>query len=177
MIDNLLRYSLRFFLVMLMQVLVLNNLQFSGFINPYFYIWFILILPFNTPGWVLLVTAFFLGLGIDAFPQGLAGNGSTLGTHAAATVAIAFLRPTVLRWINPREEYRQETLPDARSYGLIWFAGYVLIMAGIHHFILFFLEDLSLRDLFRTLWRVLLSSLFSFILILIWEGTRIRLTK
>ncbi|MDD2571176.1 MAG: hypothetical protein PHN30_07115 [Bacteroidales bacterium] len=177
MINSLLQYALRFVLVLLVQVLVLNNLQLSGFINPYFYIWFILVLPFNTPGWVLLLSAFFLGLGIDIFPQGLAGNGATLGTHAAASVAIAFLRPTVLRWINPREEYRQDTLPDARSYGLSWFAGYVLIMAAIHHFILFFLEDLSLRDLFRTLWRVFLSSFFSFILIMIWELTRIRLKK
>ncbi|MDD2813051.1 MAG: hypothetical protein PHF53_06545 [Bacteroidales bacterium] len=177
MINSLLQYVLRFVLVLLVQVLVLNNLQLSGFINPYFYIWFILVLPFNTPGWVLLLSAFFLGLGIDIFPQGLAGNGATLGTHAAASVAIAFLRPTVLRWINPREEYRQDTLPDARSYGLSWFAGYVLIMAAIHHFILFFLEDLSLRDLFRTLWRVFLSSFFSFILIMIWELTRIRLKK
>ncbi len=177
MINSLFQYALRFVLVLLVQVLVLNNLQLSGFINPYFYIWFILVLPFNTPGWVLLLSAFFLGLGIDIFPQGLAGNGATLGTHAAASVAIAFLRPTVLRWINPREEYRQDTLPDARSYGLSWFAGYVLIMAAIHHFILFFLEDLSLRDLFRTLWRVFLSSFFSFILIMIWELTRIRLKK
>ena len=177
MINSLLQYVLRFVLVLLVQVLVLNNLQLSGFINPYFYIWFILVLPFNTQVWVLLLSAFFLGLGIDIFPLGLAGNGATLGTHAAASVAIAFLRPTVLRWINPREEYRQDTLPDARSYGLSWFAGYVLIMAAIHHFILFFLEDLSLRDLFRTLWRVFLSSFFSFILIMIWELTRIRLKK
>jgi len=177
MIDQLNRYVLRFFLVILFQVLVLNNVQLSGYINPYFYIWYILVLPFDTPGWVLLLTAFFLGLGVDAFPQGIAGNGSTLGTHTAATVLIAFLRPAILRRINPREEYAPGTFPDSKNYGILWFLSYALIMIGIHHFVLFFLEDLSLRDFLRTLLRVILSGCFTLVIMLIWEGVRFRVSR
>jgi hypothetical protein len=176
MIDVLNRYVFRLILVVLFQVLVLNNLQVSGYINPYFYIWYILVLPFETPGWALLLSAFFLGLGIDVFPQGLSGNGATLGTHAASTLLIAFMRPTVLRWINPRDEYEKGTYPDSNNYGLLWFAGYTLIMAGIHHFFLFFLEDLSLRDILRTLLRILTSGLTTTFMILVWEGLRFRIT-
>jgi hypothetical protein len=177
MIDQLNRYVFRFILVVLFQVLVLNNIQFSGYINPYFYIWYIMVLPFETPGWLVLVSAFFLGLGIDAFPQGISGNGSTLGTHTAATVLIAFMRPTVLRWINPRDEYDAGTYPDSGSYGIVWFTAYALIMIGIHHFSLFFLEDLSFHDFFRTILRVILSGLFSLVIMLIWEGIRFRIRR
>lgn len=177
MIDWLNRYIFRFLLVIFFQVMVLNNVQFSGYINPYFYIWYILVLPFDTPGWILLGSAFLLGLGIDVFPQGLAGNGSSLGTHAASAVLIAYMRPTVLRWINPRDEYEQGTYPDSKNYGIIWFVTYALIMIGIHHFVLFFLEDLSLRDILRTLLRVILSGVFSLLLILLWEGIRFRVSR
>ena len=177
MIDQLNRYVFRFFLVVFFQVLILNNIQFSGYINPYFYIWYILVLPFDTPGWALLLTAFFLGLGIDVFPQGLSGNGSTLGTHTAATLLIAFMRPTVLRWINPRDEYEPGTFPDSKNYGILWFLSYALIMIGIHHFVLFFLEDLSFVDFLRTLIRVILSGIFTLIIILLWEGIRFRISR
>lgn len=175
MIEKLNRYVFRFILVILFQVLVLNNLQVSGYLNPYIYIWYILVLPFETPGWALLLAAFLLGLGIDVFPQGISGNGASLGTHAAASVLIAFMRPTVLRWINPRDEYEKGTFPDSYHYGLLWFAGYTLIMTGIHHFFLFFLEDLSFRDILRTLLRIVVSGLLTAFLILIWEGLRFRI--
>jgi hypothetical protein len=177
MIDQLNRYVFRFLLVILFQVMVLNNVQFSGYINPYFYIWYILVLPFETPGWVLLVSSFLLGLGVDVFPQGLAGNGSSLGTHAAASVLIAFLRPGILRRLNPRDEYEPGTFPDSKNYGILWFVSYALIMIGIHHFVLFFLEDLSLRDILRTLLRIILSGVFTLILILLWEGIRFRVSR
>ena len=177
MIDLINRYVFRFFLVIFFQVLVLNNVQFNGYINPYFYLWYILVLPFETPGWMLLLIAFSLGLGVDVFPQGIAGNGSTLGTHTAATLLIAFMRPSVLRWINPRDEYEQGTYPDSKNYGFLWFLAYALIMIGIHHFVLFFLEDLSFRDFHRTLLRVVLSGFFTLVIILLWEGIRFRIPR
>ena len=45
------RNIIRFVFLVLLQVLILNNIQFSGYINPYFYIYFILLLPFDTPRW------------------------------------------------------------------------------------------------------------------------------
>lgn len=177
MINQLIRYLLRFLLVILFQVLILNNIQLSGYINPYFYIWYILVLPFETPGWLLLVTAFFLGLGIDVFPQGIAGNGSTIGTHAAATVLIAFMRQNVLRWTSRRDDYSPGNYPDSKSYGFLWFLSYAVIMVGIHHFALFFLEDLSITDLPLTLIRVILSGAFSLIIMLLWEGIRFRISR
>jgi hypothetical protein len=136
-----------------------------------------MVLPFDTPGWLLLLSAFFLGFGVDVFPQGIAGNGSTIGTHTAATLMIAFMRPTILRWINPRNDYEPGTFPDTKNYGILWFLAYAVIMIGIHHFMLFFLEDLSLRDFLRTILRVLMSGFFTLVIILLWEGIRFRMPR
>ena len=174
MINSVVRYFLYFIGLVLIQVLVLNNVQISGYINPYLYVLFILLLPFEIPGWLLLFLSFVMGLSIDIFPQGVAGSGNTLGIHTAATVLMAFIRPFVLSWINPRDEYESGTIPGARDYGINWYFLYSLILISIHHFTLFYLEDFSLRHFFHTFIRFIFSTLFTFLLVLIWEGFRYR---
>ena len=82
------QYFLAFVFLILFQVLVLNNLHLSIYLNPYAYILFILILPFETPGWLVLSLGFVLGLIMDAFCN-------TLGMHSVATVLLAFLRAVI----------------------------------------------------------------------------------
>ena len=56
-----------FIVLVLVQVLVLNNIHFMGYINPYIYILFILLLPVRFSRHFTLILAFVLGLIIDAF--------------------------------------------------------------------------------------------------------------
>ena len=79
---SLLQNIFSFIVLILLQVLVLNNVQFLGFLNPYIYILFILSLPVKFPRWITLILGFVLGLIIDVFSN-------TIGTHAFATVLIA----------------------------------------------------------------------------------------
>ena len=79
MIRIYIRNILRFFTVILLQVLLLDNVQLGGYLSPYFYVIFIILLPFESPKWLLLCLAFLLGLSVDLF------NG-TPGMHAAASV-------------------------------------------------------------------------------------------
>jgi len=174
MLNQITKYGLYFIGLVLFQVLILNNVQFSGFINPYVYVLFLLMLPFETPGWLMLLLAFFLGFSIDVFPQGISGPGPSLGIHSTACLVIGFMRPQVLRWINPRDDYEAGTLPTASDYGLAWYFIYCLIMVGIHHFIIFFLEAFSLQYFFSTILRIIFSLFFTLLLLLIWEGFRSR---
>ena len=98
MINLFLRNIGRFIFLVLFQVLVLDNIQLGGYLNPFMYVLFILLMPFETPGWVLLFSAFLLGGSIDLFEH-------TPGMHASAAVFMAFLRPAVLKLIAPREGY------------------------------------------------------------------------
>ena len=133
----------RFFIIILIQVLLLDNILLSGYLNPYFYILFILLLPFETPRWLLLVIGFLLGIIIDLFSN-------TLGMHTAATVFIAYLRPWALSIFAPRDGYEPESSPRIHFYGLRWFAGYALILTFLHHIVLFYIEVFQFQNFFST---------------------------
>lgn len=145
---------IRFILLIAAQVLIFNHINFSQFINPYVYILFIILLPFETPNGITLVSAFLLGIIIDMFTN-------TLGMHAAATVFIAFLRPYVLNYLSPRDGYEVGTTPRVIHYGLSWFVKYVVVLVIAHHLVLFYLEIFGFSNFFSTFFRVLASSLFS----------------
>lgn len=142
------------------------------YVTPYIYVAFILFLPFETPGWLLLLSAFVLGITMDVFPQGWVGQGGTLGMHAAAAVLTAFMRPVVLIWINPRDEYEPGSTPSASDYGFRWFFVYLVLLTTIHHSSLFFLEQMSLIRFAETLLRIFFSVGLTVFLVMIWEGFR-----
>jgi hypothetical protein len=160
MINRIPWYILSFLVLVLVQVLLLNNIQLSGYLNPYIYILFILSLPNDTPGWALLVLAFVLGFSVDIFSH-------TVGMHSSATVFMAFLRPAVLRSLEPRGGYEPETRPSIKDYGLGWYFRYAAILVFTHHLFLFYVEVFKFTDFFQTFTRVVLSSLFSLVLILL----------
>jgi len=165
MINSIIRYTIIFIILILLQVLVLNNIQFSGYINPYIYIMLILLLPVEISPWLLLVISFFTGLTVDFFV-------GTPGLHTSATVLSGFLRPYVLRLISPRDGYDPGAIPSMEIYGFRWFLFYTVIIVLIHHFALFYLEVFRFTDFLRTLLRVLLSALFSVTFILLAEYYR-----
>jgi rod shape-determining protein MreD len=165
MINSILRFGLIFILLILFQVLLFNNIQFSGYVNPYVYIMFILLLPVEIPGWLLLLLSFFTGMIIDFF------SGSP-GMHSFASVLAGFVRPYVLRIISPRDGYEPGSDPSMLTYGFRWFLIYAFLILLVHHTALFYLEVFRFADFFRTLLRVLLSSFFSLAFILLLEYYR-----
>jgi len=148
-----------FFSLVLVQVLIFNQVQFSGFFNPYVYLLFIILLPLSTPRYAVLILAFLLGLIIDIFSN-------SLGVHSAATVFAAYVRPLVIRIISNREDDRSD-YPGLNQNKLLWFINYVLIMVLLHHTVLFYLEVYTFANFLNTLYRVILSSLFSIIIIVL----------
>lgn len=160
MIKILTRNIVRFIILVLLQIFVFNNIQFSGYINPYFYILFIILLPFETPRWAILVLGFLLGISIDLCVQ-------TIGIHASACVMLAFARPHILNLIQPRDGYEAGKYPRIYYFGFKWFAKYTFILVFIHHSFLFYIETFTFNDFFLTLLRVILSSIFSATLIIL----------
>ncbi len=165
MINSILRFGLIFILLILLQVLLFNNIQFSGYVNPYIYLMFIMLLPVEIPAWLLLLLSFITGGIIDFF------SGSP-GMHSSATVLAGFVRPYVLRLISPRDGYEPNSDPSMIIYGFRWFLIYSAFIVLVHHTALFYLEVFRFTDFFRTLGRVLLSSVFSITFILLFEFYR-----
>jgi len=165
MINSVLRFGLIFIILVLLQVLLFNNIQFSGYVNPYIYILFILLLPVEIPAWLLLILSFGLGMIMDFYS-------GTPGMHSFSSVLAGFVRPFILRLISPRDGYEPGAQPSMLIYGFRWFMLYTIIMVLIHHTALFYMEVFRFDDFFRTFLRVLLSSLFTVVFILIIEYYR-----
>ena len=160
MIGIVINNVIRFIVLILLQVLVLNNVQLHGTINPQFYLLFILLLPIEIPKWALLILSFTLGLTIDAFND-------TLGMHAIACTFAGFIRPTVINLLTPRGGYENQPVPRIKELGLKWFATYVAIMIVSHHLVLFYVEVFRWNEFFITFWRALVSSFFTAILVIL----------
>lgn len=148
------RNIFRFVVLILFQVLVMDNVMINGYMIPYIYLLFILLMPFETPRWIQLLSGFALGLTMDLFS-------GTLGMHTAAVVLIAFVRPYLLDLLASRDGYELDTFPRIHYYGFLWFLKYTLIIVFIHHLALFYLEVFQLKVFFSTLLRVILSTILS----------------
>ncbi len=153
------RYPLMFVILVLLQVLILNQIQLGGFLNPYIYVLFILLLPVSMPRYQVLLLSFLLGITIDWFSN-------TLGLHASATLLLGFVRLPVMKMISLRES-DQSDYPGLKQAGLRWFLIYVSVLVVIHHFFLFFMEVFTFENFFRTLFRSIASSVVTiFVLVL-----------
>lgn len=158
MINNIIKNSIRFILLVLLQVLIVQNIRLGSYIILLPYILFILLLPFETPKLVVLFASFFIGLTIDMFYD-------TAGIHAAACTMIGFSRYYVLKLLSPREGYDPGLIPTVDSMGAVWFVTYAGLMIFIHHLIFFYLEIFRFDEFFRTLLRVILSTIGTFVFI------------
>ncbi len=147
----------RFILLVFLQVLILNNINFLGYINPYVYIYFILLFPLDGNKALLIFLSFFLGLSVDIF-------GDSGGVHAAASVFIAYLRPLALKFsFGVSYEYNTVKIKKADPLERLT---YISVLVFIHHLVLFALEIFSFGHILLLLKSTLFSGVFTIILIL-----------
>ena len=156
--NNSLLNSIRFIVFLSLQVLIFNNINLFGYINPYPYILFIILYPVNSNKSVLLLGSFFLGLLLDMF----CNSG---GIHTTASIVLAFLRPTLFKFsFGLSYEYQTVKIADKMSPER---STLLLLAIVIHHFILFYLEYFRLGLLFTILSRTIVSTLFTFTICLL----------
>jgi len=154
--------ALRFLGLLLLQVLILDEIELHGFVNPYIYPLFILLLPLEIPHWLLMVIGFVFGLIIDIYAN-------TLGFHASATVWLAFVRPYLLSFNQPRGGYEPEHRPVMSIMGFRWTILYVSIAILLHHLILFFVEVSSFSDFPSTFIKIFLSTGISIMMVMLYQ--------
>lgn len=161
---------LRFFIIILLQVLILDKITLrwwsepSGFpiFIPYVYPLFILLLPIETPVWALLLLGFVTGLTVDTFMN-------TAGMHACATVLIAYLRTNVLSALLPRNlaEYAGQQ-PNIKTMGWMPFLVYSAFLIIIHHFVFFTIELWNFSNFGFLLLKVVASAITSMLFIIVY---------
>ena len=151
--------ALLFIGLILLQIIVLNNINFLGYINPYFYIFFIFLYPIRKDDASVLILSFFLGLCIDIFSD-------SGGINAAASLFIAFIRIPILQSVIGKREIDYGTttifkLPFPKMFL------YVVILTFLHHFIVFGMEYFKWSKFGTILLNTVLTSVFTIILTMI----------
>ncbi|MEX0965666.1 MAG: rod shape-determining protein MreD [Bacteroidia bacterium] len=162
MITYILKYFARFLVFATVQVLVLNSITLLDLMHPYLYIIFILILPVHVPRWVLLTSAFVLGLIVDIFL-------GTPGIHAGASVLLAFLRNPFIRLFKPPENISTGVEPHIRVLGLGQFLLYCGLLTAIHHLFLYIIEAFNFGNVGFSLVNAVINTAISLSLIILTE--------
>lgn len=160
--NNIFSHIIRFLVLIILQVYILNNVLFFNIINPYVYIYFILLLPFETPPALLTILSFILGISVDLFS-------GTIAIHAFASTIIGFLRPFVLKIFAPYDGYEKNSAPTIDFYEVKWWIKYSLLLTFIHHAILFFTETFHFKHFFFTMIKIIASTILSMILMLLFQ--------
>lgn len=153
-LTNLVRFSL----LVLVQTLIFNRLNFFGFINPFIYILFIYWYPIKENRTTFLIASFLLGFCIDIFSD-------TLALNAAAAVTIGYFRPFLMRFVfGVNYEFQSFKLNNSTKAQQITFLALLIV---IHHVTYFTLEIFSFANSLLILQKTLTTGLATLILCLL----------
>lgn len=154
--NSTLLYNLaRFVLLLAAQVLIFNNINFLGYINPFPYILFIILYPVNGNKYALLLASFLLGITMDMFSN-------SGGVHAASCVLLAFVRPSIFKFaFGVSYEYQTVRINDSLTPERFSF---IFLAVVIHHLALFVLEVFTFEYLWDIVLRTLISTIFTIII-------------
>ena len=145
----------RFIILLLVQVVICNNINFLGYINPYIYIIFIFLFPIRDNRLVLLLLSFLIGMLVDMFSD-------SGGVHAAAAVCLAYARPVLLKTsFGMLYEHHSIKFSNTEIGSLIT---YIAFGTVLHHFILFSFEIFNISNILLILKKTLFSSIFTILL-------------
>lgn len=151
----------RFLGLVLVQVLICNQMDFLGHLNPFIYVLFILIYPVGTNRLQFLFWCFIIGIIIDHFLD-------TGGAHAAASVTMAYIRPFFLKFaFGAAYEYQAIKFGQAEFFPRLTYFGFLIV---IHHLLLFSLLFFDIDKLDLIISNALSSSAFTLFLALLLSG-------
>ena len=152
---------LRFVLLVITQVLIFNNLNFLGFINPMVYVIFFYWYPIKRNRAIFMLTAFLLGLVIDVFSDSLALN-------ALASVTIAYARPAIMRFcFGVNYDFQNFSFKNTTKLQRITF---MALLIFIHHLIFFSFEILSIAHILLILKKVFTTGIVTLILCVLFSS-------
>ena len=149
-------FTLLFLFLVFLQVFILNNVLFLGYVNPYLYIIFVFLYPLKKNRFGFLLLSFLLGLSIDFFSD-------SGGIHAFATLTIAYFRLFFVKVFFKKFEmdyafFQLNLEPFGKKFN------YVVTLTVLHHFILFSFANFSFQNIAMVFLNTLYSSVFTLVL-------------
>lgn len=153
----------RFLLLTALQILILNYVYLGGYVVPFIYVLFILMLPTNTNRMLLLLLAFASGGCVDLFCN-------VPGFHTFSCTMMAFARIVVGNNMLIRNNNTIEIeTPHIYSLPMSHFMSYLAVMLAVYSITFFMLEVFSFGQFWMTLLSFILSSMVSWMLCILYQ--------
>ncbi len=156
--------SVRFFVLVFLQGLVLRNIGANWVDFPYFtvilYPIFIFLLPLRTPKPLVIFLGFLIGISVDLFY-------ASYGVHASAAVFTAFIRPLALKYLEPRGGYNSNHSPTKKRLGITWYSKYAAFLLFPHLLFYFSVEAFSPVFFIDILLKTIVSFIVSIVIVII----------
>ncbi|MDR2972407.1 MAG: hypothetical protein LBU83_10850 [Bacteroidales bacterium] len=152
----------RFFVLILLQVFVFNYVQLFGFLNPFVYLLFLILLPIELPKSTQYIIAFVTGFIVDAFLR-------TYGIQSFACVFMVFLRPYIILILNGFKplETGVKPIPGVKAFN--WILVYTLLLVFVHQISVTVLEVFQWVQWWRIIWTSTVNTLFTTFIIICLE--------
>ena len=147
------------FIIITLQLIMFNNVNFLGFINPWIYIILIIIIPQSIKDNYLIIIAFIIGLLLDSLF-------STSGINTISLISVAWLRSYMLKKIFSIKNYDKKKFISIKNNGLNLYLKYVTFMVLIHHLILILVDYINFIKISEIMIKTILSSIVSIIIIM-----------
>lgn len=151
-------YGILFVVMTVLQVFVFSRIGLSVYVTPLAYVAFILLLPMEIPGALLLLLALLQGIAVDFF-TGMAG------VNTIASLFTAFCRPAALALMVGKDEVKDGGIPNTNRLGVKKFFRYATVLVVVHCAVFFMLEALSWSYFYLTLLRIVLSGAVTLLLV------------
>lgn len=145
-----------FFSLLLLQVFILNNILFLGYINPYLYIAFVFLYPLQENRIPFLFYSFLLGVSVDFFSD-------SGGIHAFSIIVIAYVRLFFVR-LYFRKVVADYPFFNLKTESFSKVFNYVTTLTLIHHLIYFSFANFSFNNYSNVLLNTLYSGIFTLLL-------------
>lgn len=156
--NNIAQNILLFIGLLLLQVTVLNNVLFWGYLNPFLYILFVILYPYRKDRGVFLFLCFLLGLCIDFFTN-------SGGINAAATLFAGYIRLPLLKYLLRKQEI-DFLVFDITKQPYSKLLPYIAILIFTHSLIIFILEYFSFSYFSTIITRTIATTTFTLILVI-----------
>lgn len=157
-------YSLWGIIFIALQILILQHIVLFGYAFCFIYMGILLLLPLEIDTSKAMLLGLVIGLLVDIFYN-------TLGMHAAASVLIAYVRPLWLKVVvDVKDADRIDITLD--DLGIVRFCTLTFPLIFLHHTALFLIEINSLVLLPYTIIKIVASSLFTMLVLLLSQSFR-----
>lgn len=144
------RIIIQWFIAIVLQVLLFNNLQFLGLCQPQIYLLCLLMFPINLPRWADMLIGMALGFFMDILCN-------SIGVHTMACIFVMFVRqPLLARFIQDPERLTGEI--STQTISLDAFVKYTLILVFLHQICISMLSAWTFHHFWMTILQILISA-------------------